>query len=98
MWEADGDAYTMYVSLTLASTRQRNEPAVPFVANKSLCAVRAVRSWLDACAFTEGPLIRAFSLQGAMIDRSIARTVQSKYILTARTAERPPADRRIVTP
>lgn len=43
------------------------EIAVPYVANRSLCAVRAVKSWLDASAMTAGPLFRSFSLQREML-------------------------------
>jgi site-specific recombinase XerD len=47
------------------------ELAVPSVANRSLCAVRAVREWLDAAGLDCGPLFRAYSLQGAATDHSI---------------------------
>jgi integrase len=42
------------------------EIAVPYVANRSLCAVRAVKAWLDASGVTAGPLFRSFSLQRQM--------------------------------
>lgn len=47
------------------------EIAVPYVASKSLCAVRAVKAWLDASAITVGPLFRSFDLQRRMLDKSI---------------------------
>lgn len=47
------------------------EIAVPYVAAKSLCAVRAMRQWLDAAAITSGPIFRSFSLQRELSDRAI---------------------------
>jgi integrase len=47
------------------------EIAVPFVANKTLCAVRAVRAWLDASAIASGPVFRTFSLQRRVSERSL---------------------------
>jgi integrase len=47
------------------------EIAVPFVATRSLCAVRAVKAWLDASALTAGPLFRSFTLQRQMLETPI---------------------------
>ncbi len=37
------------------------EVAVPHVENASLCAVRAVRAWIDAAAIVDGPLFRSLT-------------------------------------
>jgi integrase len=47
------------------------EIAVPLLENRSLCAVRAMRMWLDAAGLTAGPLFRTFSLQRQILDRPI---------------------------
>lgn len=47
------------------------EIAVPFVANRSLCAVRAVKAWLEASGFTAGPLFCSFTLQRQMLGTPI---------------------------
>lgn len=47
------------------------EIAVPFVANRSLCAVRAVKAWIDAAGMTSGPVFRSFSLQRQLTNRAI---------------------------
>jgi integrase len=47
------------------------EIAVPFVANRSLCAVRTVKAWLDASTLTAGPLFCSFSLQRQMLETPI---------------------------
>jgi integrase len=47
------------------------EIAVPYVANRSLCAVRAVKAWLGASGVTTGPLFRSFSLQRQMLETPI---------------------------
>lgn len=47
------------------------EIAVPYVPNRSLCAVRAVRDWLDASTIDAGPLFRSFDLQRRMLDKPI---------------------------
>jgi integrase len=47
------------------------EIAVPYVANRSLCAVRAIKAWLDTSDMTAGPLFRSFSLQRQMLDTPI---------------------------
>jgi integrase len=47
------------------------EIAVPFVANRSLCAVRAVKAWLDASGIAPGSLFRSFNLQRQMLDKPI---------------------------
>lgn len=44
------------------------EIAVPSVANKSLCAVRATRRWLEASGISEGAVFRTFSLQRQISD------------------------------
>jgi integrase len=58
------------------------EIAIPFVATRSLCAVRALREWLDAAAISAGPIFRSFSLRRRLSDRAIdgrdvAKLVQS---------------------
>lgn len=47
------------------------EIAVPIVASRSLCAVRALRAWLDASGLTAGPLFHSFDLQRQMLDKAI---------------------------
>jgi integrase len=47
------------------------EIAVPYVASRSLCAVRAVKAWLEASGLTAGPLFRTFTLQRQMLESSI---------------------------
>lgn len=47
------------------------EIAVPYVANRSLCAVRAVKAWLDASGIAAGSLFRSFSLQREMLASAI---------------------------
>jgi len=52
-------------------TGEGAEIAVPFVANRSLCAVRAVKAWLDASEIQAGPLFRTFSLRRELTSRAI---------------------------
>jgi integrase len=47
------------------------EIAIPFVPNHSLCAVRAMRAWLDAVAIATGPVFRTFSMKREVTDRAI---------------------------
>lgn len=47
------------------------ELAVPYVANGSLCAARAMRAWLDASGIDRGPIFRTFSLQRQMLPTPI---------------------------
>jgi integrase len=47
------------------------EIAVPYVASRSLCAVRAVKAWLETSSLTAGPLFRSFSLQRQMLETPI---------------------------
>ncbi|MGA8474909.1 MAG: tyrosine-type recombinase/integrase [Candidatus Cybelea sp.] len=47
------------------------EIAVPYVPNHSLCAVRAVKVWLEASAIAAGFLFRSFSLQRQMLETPI---------------------------
>jgi integrase len=47
------------------------EIAVPFVGHRSLCAVRAVKLWIEASGLTTGPVFRPFSLHGQMLDKPI---------------------------
>lgn len=47
------------------------EIAIPYVANRSLCAARAVKAWLAAAAIAGGPLFRSFNLQRVMLERPI---------------------------
>lgn len=48
------------------------EIAVPYVANRSLCAARAVKAWLDIAGITSGQLFRSFTLQRRMLDAPIS--------------------------
>jgi integrase len=52
-------------------TGEGAEIAVPFVPNRSLCAVRAVKAWLDASGIDAGPIFRTFSLRRELTDRAI---------------------------
>jgi integrase len=47
------------------------EIAVPYVANRSLCAVRAVKAWLDASGITAGALFRSLTLRRQMLETPI---------------------------
>jgi len=47
------------------------EIAVPHVASRSLCAVRAVKAWLDGSGLAAGPLFRSFTLQRQMLETPI---------------------------
>ena len=47
------------------------EIAVPYVPSRSLCAVLAVKAWLEASAIAAGPLFRSFSLQRQMLETPI---------------------------
>ncbi|MGA7094775.1 MAG: tyrosine-type recombinase/integrase [Candidatus Cybelea sp.] len=47
------------------------EIAVPYVASHSLCAVRAVKAWLNAAGITSGFLFRSFNLQREMLTTPI---------------------------
>lgn len=47
------------------------EIAVPYVVHKTLCAVRAVKAWLEACGITAGPAFRSFTLQREMLPTPI---------------------------
>ncbi len=47
------------------------EIAVPYVANRSLCAVRALKTWLEASAVTAGALFRSFTLKRQMLETPI---------------------------
>ncbi|HKU67243.1 MAG TPA: site-specific integrase [Candidatus Baltobacteraceae bacterium] len=47
------------------------EIAVPYVANRALCAATAVRAWLEAAALTAGPAFRSFTLRGQLTERRI---------------------------
>lgn len=46
--------------------------AVPAIMVKSLCAVRAVRDWLDAADISEGRVFRSFSIHGKIQEHPIA--------------------------
>jgi integrase len=57
------------------------DKGVPYASAPALCAVRALRAWLDAAGITEGPIFRAVDQHGhvaktALSDRSVARVVQ----------------------
>ncbi|MBC5801360.1 MAG: site-specific integrase [Candidatus Eremiobacteraeota bacterium] len=54
----------LLVRITRSKTDQEGsgaEIAVPHVENASLCAVRAVRAWIDAAGIVEGPLFRSLT-------------------------------------
>jgi integrase len=64
------------------------EIAVPYVENRSLCAVRAVKAWLSRAGVGAGPLFRSFTLQRRMLEspidgRDVANLVK-KLTKTAR--------------
>ncbi|HEY2475890.1 MAG TPA: site-specific integrase [Candidatus Cybelea sp.] len=48
------------------------ELAIPYVANGTLCAARAVKAWLAASGITTGPLFRSFNLQRQMLESPIS--------------------------
>ena len=57
------------------------EIAVPLVSNEALCAVRAVRRWLEAAGIRSGPLFRSLSPHRAVQDapiggRDVANLIQ----------------------
>ena len=52
-------------------TGQGREIGVPYVVHEGLCAVRALRAWLDAAAIAEGPVFRTFSLGGELTPNRI---------------------------
>lgn len=57
------------------------DKGIPHASAPSLCAVRALRAWLDAAGITEGPIFRAVDRYGhvsktRLSDRSVARIVQ----------------------
>jgi integrase len=47
------------------------EIAVPYVASRALCAVRALREWLDSAGTTEGYVFRSFTPRREIYDRGI---------------------------
>ncbi len=54
----------LLLCITRSKTDQEglgDEIAIPFVENASLCAVRAVRAWIDAAAIVDGPLFRSLT-------------------------------------
>ncbi len=54
----------LLLCITRSKTDQEGagaEIAIPFVENASLCAVRAVRAWIDAAAIVDGPLFRSLT-------------------------------------
>jgi site-specific recombinase XerD len=63
-----------------------HEIAVPFVENQALCAVRAVRAWLDASGLTSGPLFRSLTPRRVLTDHPIEG--QDVANLVRRLAER----------
>lgn len=73
------------VAIRRSKTDQAGEGAeipIPFVADRALCAARAVREWLDVAGIVQGPLFRTFSLRHAITERRIdghdvARLVKS---------------------
>jgi integrase len=57
------------------------DKGVPYASAPALCAVRALRAWLDAAGITEGPIFRGVDRYGhvsktRLSDRSVARVVQ----------------------
>ncbi|HEY1656231.1 MAG TPA: tyrosine-type recombinase/integrase [Candidatus Tumulicola sp.] len=62
------------IAIRRSKTDQTGEGAeipVPFVADRALCAARAVREWLDVAGITQGPVFRTFTLDHAVTDRRI---------------------------
>jgi integrase len=47
------------------------EIAVPYVATRSICAVRAVKAWLESSAIVDGHLFRSFDLRRQMLPTPI---------------------------
>ena len=47
------------------------QKGIPLASEPSLCATRAVRSWLDAAGISEGPLFRGFTLQKKMRETAL---------------------------
>ncbi len=56
--------------------------AVPYVPNRSLCAVRALRSWLEASGITSGPVFRSFTLRRELTERAIDGGAVAELIQT----------------
>ena len=63
-------------------TGEGAEIAVPYVANRSLCAVRTLKSWLDASGITTGPVFRSFTLKRELNDRAIDGGAVAELIQT----------------
>jgi integrase len=57
------------------------DKGIPYASAPALCAVRALRTWLDAAGIKEGPIFRGVDRYGhvapkALSDRTVARVVQ----------------------
>jgi integrase len=68
------------------------DKGVPYASAPELCAVRALKAWLERAAITEGPIFRSVDQHGhlskdRLSDRSVARIVQR----TAKAAGLDPA-------
>lgn len=80
-WTRNGLRVTIRRSKT-DQTGQGADVPIPFVADRALCAARAVREWLDSSRITSGPVFRTFTLSRDVTDRRIdgndvARLVKS---------------------
>lgn len=58
--------------------------AIPYAPDRNICAVRAVRAWIDAAGITGGPLFRGFKRNGQprdtqLNDKAVAEIVK-KYM------------------
>jgi site-specific recombinase XerD len=58
------------------------EIAVPLVASRSLCAVRAVREWLEVSGETAGPLFRSFTIRGSLSERPMGGRDVARLVKT----------------
>jgi site-specific recombinase XerD len=69
------DERGLLVAIRRSKTDQEAEGqivAVPFVANRALCAASAVRRYLDAAGITEGPLFQSLTFQRRLTGRRIS--------------------------
>jgi integrase len=66
----------LVVTLCKSKTDQEGagrEIGVPFVANEGLCAVRAVKAWIEASKIKSGALFRTFGLAGYGLERKLTK-------------------------
>jgi integrase len=77
------DGEGLHVNLYRSKTDQEgvgSDLYVPLANNPGLCAVRAIRDWLEAASLTDGPLLRAVrgraEVGGRLTDRSVDLVVR----------------------